>query len=166
VYGGGSFTGNQHPHRRVCAGKYCSDAAGRYQFLGSTWNNLASRYGFSDFTPHNQDLGAIALISEKGALSNIATGDFSGAVNKIKRVWPSLPGGTQQTRNWTQSQTYFNSALAVYGSAPAAGAHATIPAGDSSDSGAPYMLGSIASTSASAPLLLGALALAFILLVE
>lgn len=123
VFGGGSFSDySRHPNRSVTAGGYTSTAAGRYQFLASTWANLQRNYGLADFMPHSQDLGAIALIAEKGALANIVAGDFDGAVKKIRGVWPSLPGGSQQTRTWEQSRNYYNAALAVYGGTPGAGA--------------------------------------------
>src|SRR5271157_5722303 len=42
-------------------------AAGAYQFIPHTWQALASSYGFSGFTPQEQDEGAVALILEHGA---------------------------------------------------------------------------------------------------
>ena len=39
-----------------------STAAGAYQFPSRTWDGLVKQYGFTDFTPESQDLGAIALI--------------------------------------------------------------------------------------------------------
>ena len=41
-----------------------SSAAGRYQFLESTWNDLANRHGLEDFGRENQDLGALMLARE------------------------------------------------------------------------------------------------------
>src|SRR5689334_21582479 len=40
-----------HPNLDICSGGYCSTAAGRYQFLTSTWRGL----GYSNFGPANQD---------------------------------------------------------------------------------------------------------------
>jgi muramidase (phage lysozyme) len=114
VFGGGSFVGWQHPCRKVQAGGYNSDAAGRYQFLCSTWRGL----GLQDFSPANQDLGAIILIAQKGALQDIANGDLQTAVSKCRGTWPSLPGGSQQTRNWSQVTSYFQNDLAAQGVAP------------------------------------------------
>ena len=114
VFGGGSFSGWQHPCRKVHAGGYNSDAAGRYQFLCSTWRGL----GLPDFSPGNQDLGAVILIAQKGALQDIASGDLQTAIAKVRGVWPSLPGGRQQTRDWSQVTSYFQNDLAAQGGAP------------------------------------------------
>jgi muramidase (phage lysozyme) len=114
VFGGGSFVGNQHPCRKVRAGGYNSDAAGRYQFLCSTWRGL----GLPDFSPWNQNLGALMLIAQKGALQTIANGDLQSAVAAVRGVWPSLPGGSQQTRTWAEVTNYFANDLAAQGVAP------------------------------------------------
>lgn len=111
IFGGGSFGGNQHPCRKIRAGGYNSDAAGRYQFLCSTWRGL----GLPDFSPYWQDVGAVMLIARRGALADVARGDLQSAIPKLRQEWPSLPGGHQQTRNWNQVAPYFQNAAAVYG---------------------------------------------------
>lgn len=77
-------------------------AAGRYQFLNSTWNNLAKRYGFRDFSPQAQDLGAIALIAGRGALGDVLKGNWQAAIQKTGKEWASLPSSTykQGKRSW------------------------------------------------------------------
>lgn len=77
-------------------------AAGRYQFLNSTWNNLAKRYGFRDFSPQAQDLGAIALIAGRGALDDVLEGNWQAAIQKTGKEWASLPSSTykQGKRSW------------------------------------------------------------------
>ncbi|QLB59834.1 lysozyme [Acinetobacter indicus] len=77
-------------------------AAGRYQFLNSTWNNLAKRYGFRDFSPQAQDLGAIALIAGRGALDDVLKGNWQAAIQKTGKEWASLPSSTykQGKRSW------------------------------------------------------------------
>ncbi len=110
-FGGGTFNNlGPHPCRKVTAGRYTSTAAGRYQFLCATWTDLARRYGFATMSPVNQDLGAIALIADNSGLIKIANGDFQGAVVAVRGIWPSLPGGSQQTRTWTQSTSFFANA--------------------------------------------------------
>ena len=66
-------------------------AAGAYQFLNSTWKDVAKAVGAKDFSPENQDKGAIELIRRSGALDNVLTGDFAGAINKLGDTWASLP---------------------------------------------------------------------------
>lgn len=77
-------------------------AAGRYQFLNGTWNNLARRYGFTDFSARNQDLGAVALIAGRGALNDVLNGNWQSAVGKLGKEWASLPSSTyaQNKRGW------------------------------------------------------------------
>lgn len=78
-----------------------SGAVGAYQFITKTWANLAKRYGFTDFTPKTQDMAAVALLQQNGALPLILKGDFEGATKKSNRTWASLPGSpyAQHTRS-------------------------------------------------------------------
>jgi muramidase (phage lysozyme) len=115
IFGGGAFSDfSQHPNITVRAGGYNSNAAGRYQFLYSTWRGL----GLADFSPANQDLGAVMLIAQKGALQSIANGDLQSTVAAVRSVWPSLPGGRQQTRSWADVTNYFQNDLAAQGASP------------------------------------------------
>lgn len=66
-------------------------AAGRYQFLSDTWNGLAQQYGLKDFSPQSQDIGAIALIMQKGALGDVLKGNYQSAIKKLGTTWASLP---------------------------------------------------------------------------
>lgn len=79
-----------------------TSAAGRYQFLKGTWDGLARRYGLTDFGPRNQDLGAIALLAQNGALPYVLKGDWNNAVAKSGRTWASLPTSPhpQPTKSW------------------------------------------------------------------
>lgn len=82
-----------HPRIRVCAGDYCSTAAGRYQILSGTWSGIRS--GLSDFSPPNQDQAALRLIRGRGVtnIDGIDTYDeFAAAIRKLNREWASLPG--------------------------------------------------------------------------
>lgn len=67
-------------------------AAGAYQIVMSTWDPLAKRWGLADFSPRNQDLAAVALVSGRGALDDVIEGRFEVAVNKCRKEWASLPG--------------------------------------------------------------------------
>lgn len=79
-------------------------AAGRYQFLKRTWDGLSKQYGLNDFSPQNQDIGALALMAQKGALDNVLQGDFSGAVKKLGGTWASLPSSpyAQPRRSYSE----------------------------------------------------------------
>lgn len=80
-----------HEFTQTDGKKNRTSAAGKYQFLARTWDGLAKQYGLSDFGPENQDLGAIALLKEVGALDDILKGDMAAAVRKSGRIWASLP---------------------------------------------------------------------------
>jgi muramidase (phage lysozyme) len=89
------FTGKRfssfadHPRLLQCAGDLCSDAAGAYQFLSTTWDSL----NLPDFSPENQDKGAIELIKRRGAYQNIIDGNIRTALDKCSWEWASLPPG-------------------------------------------------------------------------
>jgi muramidase (phage lysozyme) len=99
MFGGAQFDSfTDHPRKAQTykmgkTGKtLTSTAAGAYQFLSRTWDGLVKQYGFTDFTPESQDLGAIALIKGRGALPDVIAGNFEAAVSKCNKEWASLPG--------------------------------------------------------------------------
>jgi len=122
LYGGGSFSGSQHPNRAITAGSYTSTAAGRYQFLYSTWNGIRNKLGLADFSPINQDIAALELINQRGGLSYLLNGDFEGMLRTLGCAWASLPfsGCGQGEKTLSQVLNYFNGALSVYGGTAAA----------------------------------------------
>ena len=96
-FGGGLFDSfADHPRkpitRKLGGTPITSTAAGAYQFLARTWDGLVQQYGFADFGPKNQDLGAVALILGRKALHDVIAGRFEDAVRKCNREWASLPG--------------------------------------------------------------------------
>lgn len=111
VYGGGSFNDfSQHPNRAVPittgpnAGK-SSNAAGRYQFLKSTWDEAQRALHLPDFSPESQDKAAAWLarreysrrtgrdLEQDLSSSDPATRAAIGAV--LHDTWTSLPGGSE-----------------------------------------------------------------------
>lgn len=78
-------------------------AAGRYQFLSDTWNGVAKQLGLKDFSPKNQDIAAVALLAQNGALPSVLKGDFKTAVQKSGSTWASLPSSpyAQPKKSWS-----------------------------------------------------------------
>lgn len=116
MYGGGKFQDfADHPRQPVPissgpnAGKK-STAAGRYQFLGSTWDEVKNEAGLPDFSPESQDAGAWHLANKtykaktgrdlERDLTN-AKGNpnaVAGIGKMLSGVWTSLPGGIEPNR--------------------------------------------------------------------
>ena len=97
AFGGGYFGDlSQHPNIKKnftqTDGKVnSSGASGRYQFINKTWNGVSKKYGLEDFGGVNQDLGAIALITENGALKDVQSGNYKKAIDKLGNIWASFP---------------------------------------------------------------------------
>lgn len=82
--------------------KNTSSAAGAFQFLNSTYDDLRRQgYEVNDFQPQTQRMAAIALLKQNGALPYIVNGDFDTAIRKSAGTWASLPGSpyAQKTRD-------------------------------------------------------------------
>lgn len=69
-------------------------AAGRYQFLTTTWDEQAKKLGLPDFGERSQDLAAINLLRERGILPDVLSGNWETAVKKSGPIWASLPSST------------------------------------------------------------------------
>ncbi len=85
--GGEHFTAPpwEHPNRVGKNGR--STAAGAYQYIFKTWNVLSQKYGLPDFSPINQDCGAVALILEHGAMQDVLAGRVREAIRRINSKW-------------------------------------------------------------------------------
>lgn len=86
-----------------------TSAAGRYQFLQGTWDELKRKLGLQDFGPASQDLGAIELIRQRGALNDVRAGRVVDAIAKVRSVWASLPGA-----GYAQPERSITNLLAAY----------------------------------------------------
>jgi muramidase (phage lysozyme) len=80
-----------------------SDAAGRYQFLSSTYQPIANELGLTGFSPAEQDKAAWALaqstykrVTGRDLNADLLAGRTAGIPAALKEVWPSMPGGGQQ----------------------------------------------------------------------
>lgn len=88
-------------------------AAGRYQFLKPTWDGLSRQYGFKDFSPANQDLAAVALLAQNGALPYVLKSDLTTAIQKSGGTWASLPSSQykQGKRSWNDISKFLGGNL-------------------------------------------------------
>lgn len=80
-----------------------TNAAGRYQFMKDTWDDVSKQLGLKDFSPKNQDIAAVALLARNGALPSVLKGDLKTAVQKSGGTWASLPSSNypQKKRTWS-----------------------------------------------------------------
>jgi muramidase (phage lysozyme) len=94
-----------------------STAAGRYQFIGSTWDMQAKKLGLKDFSPANQDAAAWDLAQTEyknktgqDLLSVLKSGNqaaISDVPRQLSAQWSSLPGGRQpMAGGGAQSRAY------------------------------------------------------------
>lgn len=120
------------PLPRKYGGKYTT-AAGRYQFIDTTWDSLRKKLGLKDFSPANQDLAAIELIrSECKALGDVERGSagFRTAVYKCSTQWASFPASTanQPRKSMAELSVIYVRSLQKYQNQnPAQAAAATQP---------------------------------------
>lgn len=110
MFGGSHFEGfADHPRRKNTVGRLTSTAAGAFQFLSRTWDEMAAKYGLADFSPPNQDIAAVGLIARRGALQLVMEGRIREAIARCAREWASLPGSP-----YGQPTLTLERALAVY----------------------------------------------------
>ena len=127
IYGGDHFEDySKHPGKYVTIesgpnkGKK-SSAAGKYQFLESTWNDIASRHGLKDFSPENQDKAAWYLASEtygrtqgRSLSTDLNSKDpkiIANVGKALAPIWTSLPSGIEQGTSEDKFVTTFNKYL-------------------------------------------------------
>lgn len=82
---------SKHPH--VYNHKYNSTAAGKFQYIFSTWEHYRIKLDLPDFSPASQDLAFAEDIKDHGALDDVNSGDIVTAITKCSNEWASLPGG-------------------------------------------------------------------------
>lgn len=106
-----------------------TSAAGRYQFLQSTWDDLVKSLNLPDFGPDSQDIGAVELLRRNGALPAVLAGDYDTAIKKSGTTWASLPSSpyAQPKRSaGFMANALDKAATAIFPSAQAAPAPAKI----------------------------------------
>lgn len=85
----------EHPNIAIRHGKYISTAAGKYQFLYTTYAEMQKKCDIPDFKPASQDKACVCLLNTKGVRHTTPYKDlesFSIALSKIKFLWASIPG--------------------------------------------------------------------------
>lgn len=112
----GEWGGERLPDA-MCAGAglgpgCVSTAAGRYQIIRPTWRELKADLNLPDFGPASQDAAAVELIRRRGALNDVYAGRIAQAIDKVAKVWASLPGA-----GYAQPERKLSNLLAAYGSA-------------------------------------------------
>ena len=110
LYGGSNFIDmSKHPNIAITKWGITSTAAGAYQILFGTWQELQSKLKLPDFSPESQDRAAIDLIKRRKALEDVLAGRFAQAILKCRKEWASLPGA-----GYGQNEKKPTTLLAVY----------------------------------------------------
>jgi muramidase (phage lysozyme) len=111
MYGGGRFGSYaDHPRQYIPIqsgpnqGRK-SSAAGRYQFLAGTWDEVAKELGLPDFTPDSQNKGAWHLAAKtyqaktgRDLLTDLDAGRTQDVAPALAGVWTSIPGGIEPNK--------------------------------------------------------------------
>ncbi|MEM9214005.1 MAG: peptidoglycan DD-metalloendopeptidase family protein [Cyanobacteria bacterium P01_F01_bin.150] len=94
LVGGGKIHDlSHHPNQRVWINTIndYSTAAGRYQFIDTTWNQYSRDLGLRDFSPASQDKAAIAVLANNDVPGMLERGAIEQAFCAVGNVWASLP---------------------------------------------------------------------------
>ncbi|MYM39662.1 glycoside hydrolase family 24 protein [Duganella qianjiadongensis] len=113
MFGGGLFVSyTDHPRQLNRRNGITSSAAGAYQFLSGTWDEMRNKYDLSNFGPECQDIAAVGLIKRRGALADVLAGRFRSAIDKCNKEWASLPGSPygQPTLTYARAESVLVSA--------------------------------------------------------
>jgi muramidase (phage lysozyme) len=111
LYGGGRFTDYaDHPRQAIPIGSgpnqgKTSSAAGRYQFLAPTWDEISKEIGLKDFSPDSQDAAAWHLAAKtygnktgRDLLADIKDGRTQDIAPALAPIWTSIPGGIEPNK--------------------------------------------------------------------
>jgi len=121
MFGGGTFNNyTTHPRQLIKSGRHGSDAAGRYQFLSTTWDPIARALGLTDFSPKNQDAAFLEQVKRLGINSNAPL--TPDTINKMAPTWASFPtlatGKSyhgQPSKSFSELQKFYNERISAYG---------------------------------------------------
>jgi len=114
LFGGGTFASYAtHPNKKICRGNLCSTAAGKYQFLKRTWDEVQKKLGLQDFSPKNQDVAAVYLIARRKALQDVIDGNLPLIMKKLSWEWASIPPARYGQK--TRSEKFITDRFKKYG---------------------------------------------------
>jgi muramidase (phage lysozyme) len=111
---GGKTFKDMSKHPEMYNAELNSDAAGRYQFLSTTYNPIARRLGLKDFSPQSQDLAAVQYLKDLGVLDEIQSGDpkkIEDAKRRLqKSTWTGLRkyGEGQASKYFLERKSYYS----------------------------------------------------------
>jgi lysozyme len=100
------------PYTNLAGVTIQTSAAGAYQITRTTFDALRGKYPElrgRGFDPQTQDDMAVLLIAERGALADVQAGRLAAAIDKLRKVWASLPNSNvnQPTRSYAAlAQTF------------------------------------------------------------
>lgn len=128
MFGGKTFDSlAQHPNvaNPITSGPNAgktSSAAGKYQFLNSTWQDQAKKLGLTDFSVKSQDAGAanLAGTTYKAKTGGDLATDLAdpakraGVFAALNGTWTSLPGGIEQGVSAQRANTMFEKNLHTF----------------------------------------------------
>lgn len=109
AFGGGQLKSlDDHPRtykafRETTGKRNKTSAAGRYQIIGTTWDDVAAKNKSQDFSAHEQDLGAVQLLRESGALAALKAGNLGEATRLAGTRWAALPTSTAPQKKLTNT---------------------------------------------------------------
>lgn len=97
------FTGKKfndfsdHPRELINYKGLKSTAAGRYQFLSKTWDDIMKG---EEFTPEKQDEGAYKLLKRRKMIRPLLKGDIKKALYRGRKEWASFPWSPYGQHAW------------------------------------------------------------------
>ena len=102
---------DDHPRSATTARGYTSSAAGKYQALTRSWDEVAKAVGLKDFSPKSQDIFAIARMDMRGILDDVKAGKVKEALSTKAAglEWASLPASPYGQP--TKSKSALNKAI-------------------------------------------------------
>lgn len=110
MFGGSTFEDfSDHPRKLNTSNGLTSDAAGKYQFLSTTWDEASAATGVTDFSPRSQEIAARYLIQRAGIDPDAPINskeELIRVMNALSPVWASLPD--------TQGKSRYNQPVASH----------------------------------------------------